>query len=183
MVSIVTRLRARLQSLVHELAKFGTVGAAAFVVDVTIFNALLTLGWESLTAKAAATAVAATFAYFGNRHWSFKDRAYTGLRREYVAFIAITVVGLGIQLAVLWTSHYLLGFTSRLADNVAGNGVGMVLATTFRYLAYKRWVFLSHERAAARSLGGGTVPTPLPETDLTPSAGPGRTRAGEPAVP
>ncbi|WP_246159946.1 hypothetical protein [Microbacterium rhizomatis] len=39
-------------------------------------------------------------------------------------------------------SHYLLGFTSQLADNISGNVVGLVLGTAFRFAAY-RWLVFS----------------------------------------
>ncbi len=53
------------------------------------------------------------------------------------------LVGLGIAAACLFVSHYVLGLRSTLADNVAGNGVGLVLGTAFRFAAYKALVFRS----------------------------------------
>jgi hypothetical protein len=38
-------------------------------------------------------------------------------------------------------SHDLLGLTSRLADNVSANVVGLALGTLFRYWSYKKFVF------------------------------------------
>jgi putative flippase GtrA len=40
-------------------------------------------------------------------------------------------------------SHYLLGFTSVLADNIATNVVGLILGMAFRFTLYKTWVFRS----------------------------------------
>ncbi|MDQ3431831.1 MAG: GtrA family protein [Actinomycetota bacterium] len=140
------RLYDRIQHLVHELAKFGVVGAVAYVVDVSLFN-LLRVGADvdPLMSKVFSTMVATTVAFLGNRHWSFRHRARTGLRREYSLFFAFNAVGLCIALAVLGISHYALGFTSPLADNIAANVVGMVLATTFRFWSYRKWVFPPHE--------------------------------------
>jgi putative flippase GtrA len=50
-------------------------------------------------------------------------------------------IGLLISLTCLWVSHYVLGFTSVLADNVAANVVGLAAGTAFRFWAYKRFVF------------------------------------------
>ena len=164
----------RVRSLFHELAKFGVVGGLAFLVDLGLFNLFhFGLDWNSLVSRTCSTAVAATFAYFGNRHWSFKHRAYTGVRREYAVFIAITVVGLAIQLAVLWFVQYVLGVRGVLALNVFGIIGGTGVATIFRYVAYKRWVFLSHDRAGERAIGGGSVPThPVPgDGMMSPSVG------------
>ena len=44
-------------------------------------------------------------------------------------------------MACLAISHYALGFTSPLADNIAANVVGLGLATAFRFWSYRRWVF------------------------------------------
>ena len=44
-------------------------------------------------------------------------------------------------MTVLAISHYVLGFTSPLADNIAANVVGLVFATTFRFVGYRTWVF------------------------------------------
>jgi putative flippase GtrA len=147
-------------SLVQELGKFGVVGGVAFIVDLSLFN-LLHFGFDVdvLTSRTLSTAVAATLAYFGNRHWSFKHRAYTGVRREYPVFIVITVVGLAIQLAVLGLARYVWDIRGVLALNIVGVGLGTGLATIFRYLAYKRWVFLSQDRAARRSIGPAIPPT------------------------
>jgi putative flippase GtrA len=180
-IPVVRSFYARVQHLVHELAKFGVVGGLAFLIDFALFNALhFGLDIGVLTSRTLSTIVAATFAYFGNRHWSFKHRAFTGVRREYVVFICITAVGLAIQLAVLGVARYVLDIRGVIALNLIGFGLGTALATIFRYLAYKRWVFMSPERAAARSIGGGTVPTPAGGPgDVPPES---RLAADEPAA-
>jgi len=49
----------------------------------------------------------------------------------------------------LAVSHYLLGLQSPLADNISANVVGLAAGTTFRFWAYRRYVFSeSHVRAA-----------------------------------
>lgn len=133
--------------LKNEIAKFGTIGLVAYIIDVGIFNLLLhnSLSEKPLTAKTISAIVATTFAYFGNRFWTFSDRARTSYRREYLLFVVLNGVGMGIQLTCLAISHYLLGFTSPLADNVSGNGFGLVLGTLFRFWSYRKWVFLAQE--------------------------------------
>ena len=134
---------AQLDALVHELLKFATVGALAFVVDVGLFN-LLRLGPlddKPLTAKTISVVAATWVAYFGNRHWTFRHRGRRGFRRETVLFFVLNGVALGISLACLGFSHYVLGFTSRLADNIAANVIGMAIGTAFRFWSYRRWVF------------------------------------------
>jgi putative flippase GtrA len=141
-VSLVRTLYDRFQVLIHEIAKFGIVGAFNAGLDIALFNVLRAQGVGPLTSKALSVSVAATSSYFMNRHWSFAHRARTGVRREYVLFIILSGVGLLITEICLGTSHYLLGFTSTFADNVSANGVGLVLGTLWRFWSFKRWVFL-----------------------------------------
>jgi putative flippase GtrA len=141
--AFVRSLYGRVEHLIHELAKFGIVGAIAFVVDVGTFNLLRngSMHDKPLTAKIISTVLATTVAFAGNRQWTFRHRERVGLRREYMLFFALNAVGLGIALTCLGVSHYLLDFTSPLADNISANLVGMAFATTFRFWSYRRFVF------------------------------------------
>lgn len=131
----------RLGALVRELMKFGVVGSLAYVVDVGVFNLLLQTTDKPLTSKAISTVVATTVAYAGNRNWTFRRRSRSGVRREYALFFLLNGVGLAIALTCLAVSHYALGFTSALADNIAANVVGLALGTAFRFWSYRRFVF------------------------------------------
>lgn len=134
----------RLQGLIHEAAKFGTVGLSALVVDIGLFNFLLYVGplqGKPLTAKAVSVAVATTFAYFGNRFWTFKHRGNTGYAREYLLFFGLNGVAMLIAMGCLWISHYALGLTSPLADNISANVIGLGLGTLFRFWSYRKFVF------------------------------------------
>ncbi len=131
----------------RELSKFGVIGLIAYVIDLSVFNFLRFADGQGilydkpLTAKATSVIIATTFAYFGNRHWTFNKRSRRAFRREYTLFIGINAVGMAIALTCLFVSHYVLGFQSALADNISANGVGLVLGTMFRFWAYHNWVF------------------------------------------
>ena len=163
------RLYAPIQALVHEIAKFGIIGAVAFVIDVGLFNLLLYAGpleGRPLTAKVVSVAVATTFAYFGNRYWTFRHRGRTNMGREYLLFFVLNGVAMLISVACLWVSHYLLGFTSALADNISANVIGLGLGTLFRFWSYRTWVFPalptdSPDAAADRELAERDAATPI----------------------
>jgi putative flippase GtrA len=131
----------------RELGKFGVIGLIAYVIDLAVFNLLRFAGGEGplfdkpLTAKVISVLVATTFAYFGNRNWTFKDRTRSSFRREYALFFVFNAVGMIISLSCLWISHYVLGFDSALADNISANVIGLVLGTVFRFWGYHNWVF------------------------------------------
>lgn len=140
--------------LLHEIAKFGVVGIGAFIIDIGLFNLLRFAGGEGpmydrpLTAKIVSVVVATTFAYFGNRYWTFRHRGRTSFGREYVLFFVLNGVGLAISVGCLWFSHYALGLTSALADNISANVIGIALGTMFRFWSYRRWVFPEDAEAA-----------------------------------
>jgi len=138
-------LVARSRALLSELTKFGIVGFLSLLVDLAVFNAVLhVLPHKPLTAKVVSTVVSATNAFLLNRHWSFRARTRgASLRREAGLFALLNAGGLVIALACLGLSHYVLGLDSRLADNVAANGVGLVLGTAFRFWSYRRFVWVA----------------------------------------
>ncbi|MFN8148369.1 MAG: GtrA family protein [Candidatus Nanopelagicales bacterium] len=144
---LLSSLQARAGQLLHEVAKFGVVGIVALVVDVGLFNLLRFAGGEGpmydkpLTAKIVSVCVATTVAYFGNRYWTFRHRGRTSFHREYLLFFVLNGVGLAISVGCLWFSHYALGLTGPLADNISANVVGLALGTMFRFWSYRRWVF------------------------------------------
>ncbi|GLY00936.1 MULTISPECIES: GtrA family protein [Actinoplanes] len=135
-----------MQALLREVSKFGTVGGAAFALDLVIFNVLLGTGSETLLAKTVATTIATTFAFFGNRYWTWRDGQHTTMARQYTTFFVLNAIGLGIALGCLALSHYGLGqiwpvLQSKVADNIAGQFVGTAIGTLFRFWSYRRFVF------------------------------------------
>ena len=143
--SVASWLYTRLSPLKQEIAKFGIVGAVSFVVDFGLFNALSMpagpLAHKVLTSKAIATIAATTFAYFANRHWTWRDRNRSGLAREYVLFFVFNGIGLGIMEVCLVISRYGFGLDTALSNNVSAYGFGLVLGTIFRFWSYRRFVF------------------------------------------
>ena len=137
-----------MRQLIAQLGRFGAVGLIGLVIDVGVFNILRTtvLAPEMLhegpvVAKVISTSLAIVANWIGNRYWTFGATRRAQVVREGVEFALVSVGGMLITLACLWVSHYVLGFTSVLADNIAGNVVGLGLGTAFRFLFYRRWVF------------------------------------------
>jgi putative flippase GtrA len=147
--------------VVRELVKFGAVGAVAYVVDVSLFNLLRYGGGASpledkpLTAKIISAFVATVVAWLGNRYWTFRHRRRASRSREFALFVVMNAIGMGIAVACLGLSHYVLGLRSALADNISANVVGIVLGSAFRFWAYRRHVFAhSHLLHGAGEPGG-----------------------------
>jgi len=142
--------RERWTPLVRQVMQFGVVGCAGFIVDVGGFNLLRFAGGEGplydfpLSAKVASGAAATVVSWLGNRYWTFRHTRRQAAHHEFALFALMATLGTLIALGCLWFSHYVLDLRSPLADNVAANGVGLVLAMTFRFWAYRRHVFSGH---------------------------------------
>lgn len=131
-----------------QLVSFGFVGGLAFLVDLTVYNIVraTVLQDSPIWSKVVSVAVATTFAWVGNRYLTFRRERSPRALREGLLFAAVNVVGLLIAAGCLFVSHYVLGFTSQLADNISGNGVGLILGTAFRFAAYRWLVFSPRSR-------------------------------------
>jgi putative flippase GtrA len=145
--------------------KFGVVGAVGYLIDVGVFNGLrLDLGdgpvtGSSFTAKAVSVSVATIATWFGNRLWTFRDRRRHDVALEFVEFAAIAAVGMSISLGCLYLSRNVLGATSLLADNISANVVGLALATTFRFLMYRYWVYGDGRRGSRTATASRSAET------------------------
>ncbi|MFY1700443.1 GtrA family protein [Micromonospora sp. WMMA1923] len=139
---LVRLLPERWQKFVPEALKFGIVGGVNTVINYAVFNALaltVFVGGQ-LKATVVATIVATITSYLMNRHWTYRDRPKSAMRREYALFFLFNATGLFIELGVLAAAKYGLGVHGLLALNVAKT-VGVVLATLFRFWSYRTFVF------------------------------------------
>ncbi|MBY8871454.1 GtrA family protein [Micromonospora sp. PLK6-60] len=139
---LVRLLPERWQKFIHEALKFGIVGGINTVINYAVFNALaLTVFRDGqLKATVIATIVATITSYLMNRHWTYRDRPKSAMKREYVLFFLFNATGLVIELGVLAAAKYGLGIHSLLALNVAKTA-GVLLATLFRFWSYRTFVF------------------------------------------
>lgn len=166
-MTISSHTRSRLVAFAAQVGKFGAVGLVGFAVDVTVFNLLRATVFEPhvvaagpLYAKIVSTVLAILANWVGNRYWTFGDSRQSRTLREGVEFFAVSLVGMGIGLACLWFTHYVLGYTSVLADNISSNVVGLGLGSVFRFVLYRYWVFSPTRDRAAQAAPARLAPVP-----------------------
>ncbi len=155
-----------------EVMSFLTVGGLGYVVDVGAFNVLRSTPVlatpDPSFARILAVGLAMVVTYLGNRLVTWRGRSRGDRRREIGLFVAFNMVGLALSVVTLVISHDLLGLTSRVADNVSANVIGLALGTLFRYWSYRRFVF-----AAPASVTQRVAPVTPPDqrpSELTPAA-------------
>jgi putative flippase GtrA len=150
----------RVRHLGPEATKFGIVGLTGVGVQIVAFNVLRYAGPQNvgvleakpITAQVLAIGLATLVTYLGNRHWTYRHRARGPVSRELPVFVLLNGIAIAIGAACLALSHYVLGLTSPLADNLSGNVIGLGLGTLFRFWSYRRFVFTGEVRAPLEDL-------------------------------
>ena len=167
-MSLVNRWSGKLRRHRARLTKFGAIGLVGVVADVGGFNVLRYAGLEPLTAKFISTALGILVSWVGNRYWTFSATKRQAIRREFVMFLIVCLVGLGISLGMLFFTHYVLDLRTTLDDNLSTNVIGLGLATAFRYWAMHKHVFTG--TPPAKKAPGGKPATSSTATKPGPAA-------------
>jgi putative flippase GtrA len=142
-LSLIRDLYGRFRHLLHEVAKFGIVGAIGAIVQFSIQNPLhFELGMGALTAEFIGIMAGIVVTFIGNRYWTYRDRRSHGKAwvRETVLFIVMSALGTGIQLGLQAVVTYGFGLTDGISYNLA-TAFGIGIATIFRLWAYRTFVF------------------------------------------
>lgn len=121
-----------------QLFKFGVVGGSGYVINIIVF-AVLTQGADlhHIPAAIGAFLVAVTNNFLWNRQWTFRAEepglhpAHQGAR-----FLAVSVVGLGVNLAVLETLVSGVDMAELPAQAIA-----VAVAMPVNFIANKLWTF------------------------------------------
>jgi putative flippase GtrA len=130
-----------LRRLIHEIAKFGAVGALGTVVNFGVSNLLWHLtSLQAVRANVIATVVAICVNYVGFRYFTYRDRDKSARTKEMSLFLMFSAVGLVIENGVLYAAIYGFGWDSALQRNIF-KVVGIGLGTLFRFWSYRTWVF------------------------------------------
>lgn len=158
------------QVILKEAAKFGVIGALAFVIDNGAY-AYLQYGWfgpaqgplqgHIKISTVLATGVAALFAWVGSRYWTFRDKRTAHPLRELLQFGFFNAIGAAITMVCVMIAVDLLQLRGLGWETLARN-IGIVLGTLFRFWAYRRFVFrteLANELPAEAALFEGEQPS------------------------
>src|SRR6187549_1279241 len=118
-----------------QLAKFCTVGATGYVVNLVVYTLLLRgLDLHYLLAATGSFLVAVTSNYTWNRLWTFRGQrghvAYQGLR-----FLVVSTLALVANLALLYVLVRLD------VDKVLAQAIAIVLVTPLNFVGNKLWSF------------------------------------------
>ena len=119
-----------------QLVKFALVGGSGYVVNLVVFALLAEVaGLHHIPAAVGAFCVAVTNNFLLNRHWTFRARnGHAGF--QAARFFAVSLVGLGLNLAVL----ELLVSVAELPE-LPAQALAVAMAMPVNFIGNKLWTF------------------------------------------
>ncbi|WP_328451827.1 GtrA family protein [Streptomyces sp. NBC_00386] len=130
----------RVRRLALEVARFSVVGGSGVAVNILFFNlALHGLTWAPMAATVVASCVAMGTNYLGFRYFAYRDRA-SRTRRQIALFFAFSGLGVAMESVLFYAGYHGLGMSGPLGSNIA-KALSIVLASAFRFVVYRTWVF------------------------------------------
>ena len=132
-----------------EFSKFAVVGVLNSGVDFGILNFLMLMtsvssGVGFLGFKSISVTLGVLNSYLWNKYWTFNTSNSADARREFVAFMVVTLIAVGVNVAgadvIVNVIGAPVGFSTRLWANIGAiSGAGLTLFTNF--FGYKFFVF------------------------------------------
>jgi len=132
-----------------EFSKFAVVGVLNSGVDFGILNLLMLItglssGGAFLAFKSVSVTLGVVNSYLWNKYWTFNTSSSADARREFVAFMVVTLIAVAVNVAgadvIVNVIGAPRGFSARLWANIGAiSGAGLTLFTNF--FGYKFFVF------------------------------------------
>jgi putative flippase GtrA len=117
-----------------QLAKFSTVGATGYVVNLAVYSALIHSGVHYNLAALVSFLVAVTNNYTWNRLWTFRGQrghvAYQGFR-----FLVVAVAALAVN-ELLLTALVAVG-----VGKIVAQAIAVLLVMPINFVGNKLWSF------------------------------------------
>ena len=142
-----------------EFSKFAVVGVLNSGVDFGILNFLMLItgvssGAGFLSFKSVSVTLGVINSYLWNKYWTFKTSNSADARREFMAFMVVTLIAVGVNVAgadvIVNVIGAPIGFSTKLWANIGViSGAGLTLFTNF--FGYKFFVFRKPSAVALES--------------------------------
>lgn len=136
----------------QRAAYFLGVGGFCFLLTLAVNYGLkfTVLGGHPTSAFLLANAVATIVSYYLSRRYTFGDVMHGLKRIQFLKFVIMSVIAVGITSAPVYISRWIFGFTEpqvsfvmqEVADFIAGPMLGTLFGMIFRWWAMKKFVFV-----------------------------------------
>jgi putative flippase GtrA len=108
-----------MKQLLREFSGYGAASAVSLSVDMALLWLLVHAGLHYIAASTLSFTAGAVVAYWLSITLAFRQHRIRNRRVEFLGFIAIGVVGLTINISVIYTAVQFLGLHYMLAKVVA----------------------------------------------------------------
>jgi len=138
--------------VIGQFVRFGLIGGLNTGVDLIILNALMLMagiydGTGYTAFKAISFCAAATFSYFMNKYWAFKDKTKKKQVQQFSQFFAVSLVGaiVNVTVATIIVTYAKPIIGTEIINDALWGTVGALGGTAFgliwNFLGYKLFVF------------------------------------------
>lgn len=104
-----------MRKLIEQIMKFGVVGAIAFVIDFGVMVFLTEVfGIDPVISATVSFIISVIFNYAASMRYVFSHREGMSRTREFVIFVVLSAIGLGINDLLIWAGTDLASFDYRL---------------------------------------------------------------------
>src|SRR2546422_11479003 len=94
------RRRAARRPVFFQFVQFCLVGALSTALNISLLNMFMAHGFGFNLAHVCAFSLAVTNGFLINRAWTFRRSQSGKMERQYLMFVAVNLVGLGLTWAV-----------------------------------------------------------------------------------
>lgn len=104
-----------MRKLIEQIMKFGIVGVIAFVIDFGVMVFLTEVfGIDPVISATVSFIISVIFNYAASMRYVFSHREGMSRTREFVIFVVLSAIGLGINDLLIWAGTDLASFDYRL---------------------------------------------------------------------
>lgn len=92
-----------MKKLIKQILKFGIVGGTAFIIDYALLYICTEyLGIYYFISSIISFSVSTIFNYIASIYWVFDVNKEKSQSRNFVLFVGLSIVGLGINQLIMW---------------------------------------------------------------------------------
>ena len=104
-----------MRKLIEQIMKFGVVGVIAFVIDFGVMVFLTEVfGIDPVISATVSFIISVIFNYAARMRYVFSHREGMSRTREFIIFVVLSAIGLGINDLLIWAGTDLASFDYRL---------------------------------------------------------------------